>query len=472
MIKKKLSYYNYFLILSLVLIAGYLITSLLFLNRTNSSGVEAESYGKTVEQSNAIIQRVYAMEASVHRYLLTDSKKSYSQFLVNKNSLNEYFSSLHSHCHSFHIGEGESHHLKDLLSVRIKSLEKLMLRDTLHSLDNQVRISFLEDGKSQTDSIVSTLENIRHDSELKQTENRLKSIESNENAMFMLSFFGVVMLFIVFISFNKMKREILANEKNTDEINQINVELKSMNENLENFAYVASHDLNEPLRKIRTFGDLIKSELELEDFDKDTIESHLSRMQDASKRMQQLIQDLLSYSRVTRQYDLAENINLNEVVDSVLSDLEIPIQELKAEIDIQELPRNIKADAIQMRQLFQNLISNALKFHKSGDQPKINIEATKISASELPIEELRLNGQNSYWKISVRDNGIGFEQKYADKIFAVFQRLHGRSNYEGTGIGLSICKKICENHKGAISAISKEGEGATFFVFLPRNKDS
>ena len=471
MIKKKLSYYNYFLILSLVLIAGYLITSLLFLNRTNSSGVEAESYGKTVEQSNAIIQQVYTMEASVHRYLLTDSKKAYNQFIANKDSLDEYFSNLHSHCHVFQVGEGESHHLKELLSMRIQTLEKLILKDTLHKLDNQIRISILEEGKKQTDSIVSTLENIRHESELKQRENRLKSIEANQNAMFMLSFFGVVMLFIVFISFNKMKREILANEKNTSEINQINIELKSMNENLENFAYVASHDLNEPLRKIRTFGDLIISELEQKDLDKEIIQSHLSRMQDASKRMQQLIHDLLSYSRVTRQYELADNIDLNEVVSSVLSDLEIPIKELNAEIVMTEMPKNIKADPIQMRQLFQNLISNALKFHKPGVAPKIIIESEKVTVSELPSEDLKLNGQNRYWKFSILDNGIGFDQKYTDKIFAVFQRLHGRSNYEGTGIGLSICKKICENHKGAISATSKEGEGATFFVFLPRNED-
>jgi light-regulated signal transduction histidine kinase (bacteriophytochrome) len=469
MIKKKLSYYNYFLILSLVLIAGYLITSLLFLNRTNSSGIEAESYGKTVEQSNAIIQQVYAMEASAHAFLLTDSRKSHEEFIANKNALNKYFSNLHSHCHTFQVGEKQSHHLKELLTIRIGTLEKLILRDTLHKLDNQIRISFLEEGKNQTDSIVSTLEDIRHQSELKQSENRLKAIEANQNAIFMLSFFGVVMLFIVFISFSKMRREILTNEKNTTEINQINVELKSMNENLENFAYVASHDLNEPLRKIRTFGDLIKSELDEGEFQKEVIVSHLDRMQDASKRMQQLINDLLSYSRVTRQYDLADKIDLNKVVESVINDLEIPIKELNAEVDINELPDSINADAIQMRQLFQNLISNALKFHKPGEKPKIAIEVIKVDASELPIEELKLNSQNNYWKISVSDNGIGFDQKFTEKIFAVFHRLHGRSNYEGTGIGLSICKKICENHKGAISAISKEGEGATFFVFLPRN---
>lgn len=449
-----------------------MVTSLLFLNRTNSSGIEAESYGKTVEKSNTIIQQVYAMEASAHGFLLTDSRKSYEEFKENIMALNDYSSNLRSHCQNFQVGEKHAGHLKELLTKRVRTLEKLILRDTLHKLDNEIRISFLENGKKQTDSIVSTLEDIRHQSEIKQTENRSKAIEANENAMFMLSFFGVVMLFIVFISFTKMKREILANEKNTAEINQINVELKSMNENLENFAYVASHDLNEPLRKIRTFGDLIRSKLEQDEVEKEVIVSHLSRMQDASERMQQLIQDLLSYSRVARQYELADKIDLNKVVQSVINDLEIPIKELNAEVKIKMLPDDIRADAIQMRQLFQNLISNALKFHKSEEQPKIEIEATEVDVSEIPVEDIKVNGHKQYWKIAVSDNGIGFDQQFAEKIFAVFQRLHGRSTYEGTGIGLSICKKICENHKGAISTISKEGEGATFFVFLPRNEQS
>lgn len=469
MAKKKLSYYNYFLILSLVVISGYMLTSLFFLNRTNSSGQEAESFGKTVEQSNAIIQQVYALEGSAHGYLLTDSKLAHQQFTRIKDSINKNFLDLHAHCHDFEMGEKHSLKLKTLLEQRIETLQKLMLKDTLHKLDNAVRISFLETGRVQTDSIVETLEEIRSQNDLKQSEKRLKAVEANQNAMFMLSFFGVVMLFIVFISFSKMKREILTNEKNTSEINQINVELKSMNENLENFAYVASHDLNEPLRKIRTFGDLVKDELTSEKFDKQLIIDHLNRMQDASKRMQQLIDDLLSYSRVTRQYESAEKINLNEIVDAVLTDLEIPIEESKAQIEVNELPSNVKADAIQMRQLFQNLISNSLKFSQSSVNPKIKIDATKVEASELPIEELQKQNQQEYWKIAVSDNGIGFNQKFAEKIFAVFQRLHGRSDYEGTGIGLSICKKICENHKGAISAISEEGSGATFFVFLPRN---
>lgn len=449
-----------------------MLTSLFFLNRTNSSGAEAESFGKTIERSNSIIQQAYALEASAHRYLLTDAKKSHREFVSVKDSLNDIFLNLHSHCHNFQIGEKHAHRLKKLLESRIETLENLMVEDTLHKLENSVRIAFMEQGRAQTDSIVTTLEDIRHQSDLKQAENRLKAYEANQNAMFMLSFFGVVMLFIVFISFSKMRREILINEKNTSEINQINVELKSMNENLENFAYVASHDLNEPLRKIRTFGDLIKDELEEEEYDKKMISSHLNRMQDASKRMQQLIEDLLSYSRVTRQYELADKIDLNEVISAVINDLEIPIKESNADIQIKNLPSNIKADAVQMRQLFQNLISNSLKFRKPDVRPEIIIKTTEVSASELPIEELKSNNQQEYWKIAVTDNGIGFEQKYVEKIFAVFQRLHGRSDYEGTGIGLSICKKICENHKGAISAISEEGKGTTFFVFLPRNDKS
>ncbi|MEX2483060.1 MAG: ATP-binding protein [Brumimicrobium sp.] len=469
--KNKLSYYNYFLILSLVLIAGYSLTSLFFLNRTSSSGEQAATYGSTVEQSNAIIQQTYGMESVAHAYLLTNCKTYYKELLKKKEVLLKDFELLHNHCHKNEVGEHHTHNLEDLLNQRIKSIEHLVFKDSLHNLDNELRKELISSGNELTDSIISTLELIRSESNLKQTENRVHAEEATQNAMFMLSIFGVVMLFIVFISFSKMRKEILINERKTSEINQINVELKSMNENLENFAYVASHDLNEPLRKIRTFGDLIKDEFRNENWNKDLISSHLSRMQGASERMQQLIHDLLSYSRVTRQYEMSDKIDLNEVVKTVLSDLEVSIEELDGAIEIKKLPDNIHADAVQMRQLFQNLLSNALKFHKPDVPPKVVIDTKMVDASQLPIKELREKNNKNYWAISIKDNGIGFNEKYSDKIFAVFQRLHGRSTYDGTGIGLSICKKICENHKGAISAQSEEGEGSIFFVFLPINNN-
>jgi light-regulated signal transduction histidine kinase (bacteriophytochrome) len=161
------------------------------------------------------------------------------------------------------------------------------------------------------------------------------------------------------------------------------------------------------------------------------------------------------------------SVDLENVVTSVLSDLEVRIKESGIKINVDELPKNIKVDEIQMRQLFQNLISNAIKFRGKEKTSIIEISSSKIESNEVPYEEVTELIADKYWKINVKDNGIGFDQQYANKIFAVFQRLHGRSTYEGTGIGLSICKKICENHKGFIAVSSKEGEGSIFSIYLP-----
>ncbi|MDX1652926.1 MAG: ATP-binding protein [Brumimicrobium sp.] len=467
--KRKISYYNYFLFLSLVLIAGYTLTALFFLYRTNSSGQQAKNFGNTVDKTNQIIQQSYAMESAALSFLLTGSEDSYSDFSEKKQGLITSFELLKDHCVKNAIGRDGSPELRNLISRRIINLENLVEKDSLHKLDNTVRIGMIQKGRELSDSIVSSLKEIRGQSEKKQTENRQYAEVATQNAVFMLSIFGAVMLVIVFISFTKMKKEIRGNERKSSEINQINIELKSMNENLENFAYVASHDLNEPLRKIRTFGDLVKGELNNEKPDKEIISSHLSRMQNATARMQQLIHDLLSYSRITRQHELAKEIDLNEVIQTVVSDMEVLIQELDAHIETGKLPQSLVADPVQLRQLFQNLLSNALKFHKPGVPPEIFIDSEIVPASELPFQELRENNVGNYHKISVRDNGIGFDEQFKEKIFAIFQRLHGRSKYQGTGIGLSICKKICENHKGTIAVQSTEGIGSTFFVFLPVN---
>lgn len=217
---------------------------------------------------------------------------------------------------------------------------------------------------------------------------------------------------------------------------------------------------------------MVRSELDRKDLDRDTVVSHVDRMQNASKRMQELINDLLSYSRISRDFKVNEAIDLNEVVKTVLNDLEIPIRENSASIQVAELPKELIADEIQMRQLFQNLISNAIKFRKADISPEVLIKAKRISSELVPVPEVSELMATSYWQIDVRDNGIGFDEQYAEKIFAVFQRLHGRSSYSGTGIGLSICKKICENHKGFIIASSEPGEGSTFSIYLPITSQS
>lgn len=223
-------------------------------------------------------------------------------------------------------------------------------------------------------------------------------------------------------------------------------ELERSNRDLQDFAFVASHDLQEPLRKIRAFSDrlLVKSD----QFGPDE-QDYLRRMQSAAARMQALISDLLTYSRVTTRAKTFEECDTHAIFQGVLQDMETSIANEKAIIEISPLP-TILGDASQLRQVFQNLLSNALKFHKPGKPPRIMV---------YPEEET-----SASWVMTVKDDGIGFDQKYADKIFHPFKRLHSRDTYAGTGIGMAIVKKILDRHGAAISVSSAPGEGTTFRI--------
>lgn len=244
-------------------------------------------------------------------------------------------------------------------------------------------------------------------------------------------------------------RDIRERKRAEEELHATLAKLEQSNRELEDFAYVASHDLQEPLRKIQAFGDLLKSKhgAGLDAQARDYIE----RMQSAAKRMQVLINDLLSFSRVTTKAQPFVPVDLGAIAREVVHDLEVRAHEAGAEMIIGELPV-VDADPLQMRQLLQNLTSNALKFHREGVPPRV---------------EIRGAAHNGRAEITVADNGIGFEEKYADRIFTMFERLHGRGKYEGTGIGLAICRKIAVRHGGEIVARSKPGEGSTFVVYLP-----
>jgi PAS domain S-box-containing protein len=232
--------------------------------------------------------------------------------------------------------------------------------------------------------------------------------------------------------------------------------LARSNRELQDFASVASHDLQEPLRKVRAFGDRLADMLA--DSLSPKASDYLGRMQNAAVRMQVLIDDLLTFARVTSRAKPFEPVNLDEIVSGVLSDLEVRISELDARVNVEELPR-IDADPSQMRQLMQNLIANALKFHRPGVPPEVSVSwRSGEDDPDIPVGNCR---------IQISDNGIGFEPEYAERIFAIFQRLHGRSEYEGTGVGLSVCRKIVERHGGEISAEGRPGEGAVFTIVMP-----
>lgn len=250
-----------------------------------------------------------------------------------------------------------------------------------------------------------------------------------------------------------LRDEIARRQSIEKVLNEYSTELTRSNQELEDFAYVASHDLQEPLRKIQAFGNLLLAEygdsLGLEGAD------YLTRMHSAANRMSTLIADLLAFSRVTRTQHRRQPVDLARVLSDVTSDLEARINDTQARVSIGKLPV-VTADPTHMRQLFQNLVGNALKFHRP-DIP--------------PVVMVRSKAKKGGYEIRVSDNGIGFDEKYLDRIFAVFQRLHERSNYEGTGIGLAVCRKIVERYGGTITAESVKNKGSTFIIWLPTKKE-
>lgn len=259
--------------------------------------------------------------------------------------------------------------------------------------------------------------------------------------------------------------EITEQKRQARILQEKNMELERSNAELASFSYIASHDLQEPLRKIQTFSGRIL-ELAHEQFP-DNIKDYFQRIIYAASRMQNLIEDILSYSRTNTSGSNYVPTDLNEILEEVKGTLCELIGETGAEIRAEKLPV-LKVIPLQVGQLFSNLLSNALKYRKAGVSPVITISAGIVPAGELQMEEAFASDE--YWKITFADNGIGFEQQYADKIFELFQRLHVRFEYEGTGIGLAICKKIIQNHGGYINAIGKPGEGSSFSVYLPVEK--
>lgn len=250
-----------------------------------------------------------------------------------------------------------------------------------------------------------------------------------------------------------------------DDLAEANHLLSLSNQNLEQFAYIASHDLQEPLRKIQQFGDLLKKK-----YDSPSSDAllYLDRMQSAATRMSALINDLLTYARISNSTQDSQQISLHEVLSATLSDLEYSVHQTQAQIKVDQLPV-VNGNKNQLGQLFQNLISNAIKFRDSQSLPHIHIRSRVIKTTEIPAHVKPSRWSPSYHLISVADNGIGFEQQYADRIFQAFQRLHGKSEFEGTGIGLAICEKVVANHGGAITATSQPGHGSVFEIYLPSN---
>jgi light-regulated signal transduction histidine kinase (bacteriophytochrome) len=262
-------------------------------------------------------------------------------------------------------------------------------------------------------------------------------------------------------------RDITDRKRTEEQLDLYLRRLEESNRELQEFAFVTSHDLHEPLRKIQTFGTRLSTKY-TENLDSKGLD-YLNRMVNASTRMRELIDALLNYSRLSTREMPFEPVDMKDIVQVVLSNLEARIEETRATIEIGDMPI-IETDRHQMIQLIQNLMGNALKFHREDVPPIIKIHSRPFNS--INGQHKRTKTSRKKWEIRMEDNGIGFDLKYIDRIFQPFQRLHGRMDYDGVGMGLAICRKIIERHKGTIMAESIRGKGSIFIITLPARQSN
>ncbi len=306
---------------------------------------------------------------------------------------------------------------------------------------------------------------------MQELENDLRTIRNQEvsNALeknyLTISIFALLTLIIIILAYLNFRKEIEVRSNLEMQLKQSVHQLSQSNQELEQFAYVASHDLQEPLRKVISFSDIILRKYS-DNLD-EKAKGYFGRMVASTTRMQLLIQDLLNFSRTTRNVGDKSNVKVNQSIKEVVEELSVRIKEVEANVKINLINDPIvNGNEVQLRQLFQNIISNALKYKKQDVAPIIKIKS-KIVDNNTMKNKLSVITHEKYLRIAISDNGIGFDEQYLDKVFTIFQRLHGRSEYSGTGIGLALTKRVVENHSGYITAKSNEGKGSTFIIYLP-----
>ena len=457
-----------FITVILVFVMG--LISIYSLNRLEKSIVDSLHTKDILQTSDELYNSIIETESSLRGFLLSRSESYRERYLFHKDRIPRLLDSLKSMTTDNPM---QQKNLKDL-SLTIK--ERVIMFDDAFAYSNQFGNMSGYMANNRIQQAVDVSDKIKAQIAVVNNGEQVILKDRTTGLFRYLNLLPGFFIFLALISFGTAglafysiyqyntaqkisDRQIAAYQNQLKEqIQRLNVS----NDELAQFAYVASHDLQEPLRKITAFSDLLleqyKSQLQGDG------ELYLQRISGSAGRMRNLITDLLNYSRVSRA-NAIEEIDLNLVYSQVKDDLEILIKEKKAVLKAGNLPV-VKGDLSEFRQLFQNLLTNALKFSKSNEPPSIQIQAEPATDEDtwrLPEKRPGLH----YLAIRFIDNGIGFEPEYADKIFVIFQRLHGRDSYEGTGIGLAICKKIAEKYGGTIYATSTPGQGASFTVILP-----
>lgn len=457
-----------FITVILVFVMG--LISIYSLNRLEKSIVDSLHTKDILQTSDELYNSIIETESSLRGFLLSRSESYRERYLFHKDRIPRLLDSLKNMTTDNPM---QQKNLKDL-SLTIK--ERVIMFEDAFAYSNQFGNMSGYMANNRIQQAVDVSDKIKAQIAVVNNGEQVILKDRTTGLFRYLNLLPGFFIFLALISFGTAglafysiyqyntaqkisDRQIAAYQNQLKEqIQRLNVS----NDELAQFAYVASHDLQEPLRKITAFSDLLleqyKSQLQGDG------ELYLQRISGSAGRMRNLITDLLNYSRVSRA-NAIEEIDLNLVYSQVKDDLEILIKEKKAVMKAGDLPV-VKGDLSEFRQLFQNLLTNALKFSKNDEPPSIQIQAEPATDEDtwrLPEKRPGLH----YLVIRFIDNGIGFEPEYADKIFVIFQRLHGRDSYEGTGIGLAICKKIAEKYGGTIYATSTPGQGATFTVILP-----
>ncbi|GAA4456886.1 hypothetical protein GCM10023189_26790 [Nibrella saemangeumensis] len=455
-------------VLALVLIATGFVLTLYSYNWYREDSKTIEDTHLLRNRLTNVLLRLREIETGVRGYVFSKDTLYLENYARNIQLVKQEISELQKVNHD------------ELIAARIDSLETLakikmqIAQRQMAAVKNREEASvlpvYMRIDKLRMDDVSRVVNEMLEREQVLMPERRDVAKQSFQNTVILIFVVSFLTFVTMVVSFNLLDKELGRRQQVEDQLRAYEEELKenirqlkASNEELERFAFVASHDLQEPLRKIQAFGDLLEQRYNSQ-FDASGLE-FLRKITASAERMSKMIKDLLNFSRISIAQEEFRPINLAEVVNRIVDDQELRIKALGALVKVDPLPI-IEAVPSQMDHLFSNLLSNALKFSAQDEKPLIRISAEAVDGADYP----ELIGGKTYYKITIEDNGIGFDEKYLDHIFKVFQRLHGKTSYEGTGIGLAICKKVVMYHKGHITAQSEPNQGATFVIILPEKQ--
>lgn len=440
----------------------------------NSINQELVFYSEQVDHAHEVLDNVQDIRARLYQvtyygrgYLVMTDSVNQSSMLESLASIPHRMDRLAELTADNPAQQASIDSLRASFAVYEKLVRNFGLSDP-DLLDASRKFSMLKNGTSRTENLNHILDNMVS-VEQKLMQERVISRDNYKQKIFRFNWviMGVALAFLL-SSFLLLERELkrtkqyrIALENQVQNLNRSNAEL-------EQFAYVASHDLQEPLRKVRTFADLLKTK------NKNTLTEEskqiVGKITKSASRMQMLIDDLLAFSRSIDSSRDIEAVGLDDILREVQTNMQSQIKECQAVVRSESLP-TVVGYGNQLVQLFENLLSNSLKYCKPGVCPVIDITSSEVEGSA--IKGVRESQREDWFHcIAIVDNGIGFRKEYAEKIFVIFQRLHGQDAYQGSGIGLAICRKVVANHNGYISADGEEGNGASFYVYLPKDSST